>query len=417
MAFATNDSNIIKVGAVPPGTAPTPPERRAPTVNEVVRALEQMGLALGYDKLANEPAKTGPLPWDEVTGTRAWAELDDAELYALLQGRLGLRSEKALACATTIYAHRHAYDPLTAMLDGIEWDGAERAGTLLTRYLGVMPTPYTVAAEQVFLCGGVERAYRPGCKYDYVLTLVGPGGIGKSTFGRRLALRGKYFCDSVYDLGNVKATGEVLRGKWVVELAELTGISGRSLEAVKAGVTRQADTFRIAYGRGAARFQRRAVFIATTNTVGFIAEKSSGARRFLPVLCGAVPPTGSVFSREFARDAAQAWAEVRTWRETGDPRFSLALAPDMEAEATRQREGFLEDDPRVEAVNEYLCSNRDHPVCTRELADRALHVEPTAKLYKELSAILTDQCPGWRYDGKRCCGLYNKQRCWVYRPE
>ena len=89
----------------------------------------------------------------------------------------------------------------------------------------------------------------------------------------------------------------------------------------------------------------------------------------------------------------------------------------MEAEATRQREGFLEDDPRVEAVNEYLCSNRDHPVCTRELADRALHVEPTAKLYKELSAILTDQCPGWRYDGKRCCGLYNKQRCWVYRPE
>ena len=123
MAFATNDSNIIKVGAVPPGTAPTPPERRAPTVNEVVRALEQMGLALGYDKLANEPAKTGPLPWDEVTGTRAWAELDDAELYALLQGRLGLRSEKALACATTIYAHRHAYDPLTAMLK----NGKERS--------------------------------------------------------------------------------------------------------------------------------------------------------------------------------------------------------------------------------------------------------------------------------------------------
>jgi predicted P-loop ATPase len=417
MAFATNDSNIIKVGAVPPGTAPTPPERKAPTVNEVVRTLEQMGLALGYDKLANEPAKTGPLPWDEATGTRAWTELDDAELYALLQGTLGLKSEKALACATTIYSHRHAYDPLTAMIDGIVWDGTERAGTLLAKYLGVKTMPYTVAAEQVFFCGGIERAYRPGCKFDTTLVLVGPGGIGKSTFGRRLALKDKFFTDSIYDFGNIKGTGEILRGKWIVELSELSGITGRSLEAVKAGITRQTDTFREAYGRRSADFQRRAVFIATTNTVGFIAEKSSGARRFLPVLCGAVPPTGSVFSREFARDAAQAWAEVRTWRETGDPRFSLALAPDMEIEAARQREGFLEDDPRVEAVNEYLDSNRDHPVCTRELADRALHVEPTAKLFKDLSVILTDQCPGWRYDGKRCCGLYNKQRCWVYRPE
>lgn len=417
MALTKNASAAPESNANPPGSAPTPPERKAPTVNEIVAALGRMGLALGYDKLASEPTKTGALPWDETTGTRAWAELDDAELFALLQCTLGLRSEKALACATTIYSHRHAYDPLTAMLSGIAWDGTERAGTLLATYLGVVPTPYTVAAERVFLSGGIERAYRPGCKFDHILTLVGPGGIGKSTFVRRLALRDKYFCDSVYDLGNVKATGEVLRGKWVVELAELTGISGRSLEAVKAGVTRQADTFRVAYGKRSADFPRRAVFVATTNAIGFIAEKSSGARRFLPVLCGAVPPTGSVFSREFAHDAAQAWAEVRTWRETGDPRFSLALGADMEAEAARQREGFLEDDPRVDAVNEYLDANRDHPVCTRELADRALHVEPTAKLFKDLSVILTDQCPGWRYDGKRFCGPYKKQRCWVHSPE
>lgn len=412
-----NVKDTARTSTAPPEATPAPPARKAPTVNEVVSALEQRGLALGYDELANEPTKTGSLPWDGTTVSRPWGELDDAELFALLQDSLGLRSEKALACATTIYSRRHAYDPLTSVLDGLVWDGVEHAGTLLTRYLGVESSAYAVAVEQVFLCGGIERAYRPGCKFDYVPTLVGPGGIGKSTFGRRLALRSKFFCDSVYDLGNVKTTGEVLRGKWVVELAELTGISGRSLEAVKAGVTRQADTFRVAYGKRSADFQRRAVFIATTNTVGFIAEKSSGARRFLPVLCGAVPPTGSVFSREFAHDAAQAWAEVRTWRETGDPRFSLTLAPVMEAEAALQREGFLEDDPRVEAVNEYLDSNRDHPVCTRELADRALHAEPTAKLYKDLSAILADQCPGWKYDGKRSCGLYGKQRCWVYRPE
>lgn len=414
-------ADIENISSIPPEGAPQEPEpflpqRKAPTVNEVVAALEGMGLALGYDKLANAPTKTGLLPWDEAATSRPWAELDDAELFALLQGKLGLKSEKALACATTIYMHRHSYDPLTAMLDGFQWDGVERVGTLLAKYLGVEHAPYSAEVERAFFCGGIERAYRPGCKYDLTLVLVGPGGIGKSTFGRRIAVKDKFFTDSVYDLGNVKGTGEVLRGKWVVELAELSGITGRSLESVKAGITRQTDTFREAYGKRSADFPRRCVFIATTNTIGFIAEKSSGARRFLPVLCGVNEPAASVFSDEFAEDARQAWAEARTWRETGDPRFSLALSAEMEAEAARQREGFLEDDPRVDLVNAYLDVNRDHPVCTRELADRALHVEPTAKLYKDLSAILTDQCPGWKYDGKRSCGAYRKQRCWVYRP-
>lgn len=395
----------------------TSTERKAPTVNDIIAAMATMGLSLGYDELAAEPTKTGPLPWDGTPGCRPWDELDDAELFALLQEAIGLKGEKALACASTIYSRRHAYDPLKAMLDGIVWDGVERAGTLLTRYLGVEPTPYSAAVERAFFSGGIARAYTPGCKFDYVLTLVGPGGLGKSTFARRLALCDRFFCDSVYDLGNVKTTGETLRGKWIVELAELTGISGRSLEAVKAGVTRQTDTFRVAYGKRSTDFPRRSVFIATTNTVGFISEKSSGARRFLPVLCGSIRPERSVFSCEFAEDAQQAWAEVRALREARDPRFTLALDREMEIEAARQREGFLEDDPRVEAVNEYLAANRDHPVCTRELADRALRVEPTAKLYKELSAILNDQCPGWRYDGKRHCGPYKKQRCWVYRPD
>lgn len=411
----SESSNGTSAMASEPGAAPL--ERKAPTVNDIVAAMVTMGLSLGYDELAAEPTKTGLLPWDRTVGCRPWDELDDAELFALLQEVIGLRSERALACATTIYSRRHAYDPLKAMLDDIVWDGAERAGTLLTRYLGVEPTPYSAAVERIFFCGGIARAYSPGCKFDYVLTLVGPGGLGKSTFARRLALCDRFFCDSVYDLGNVKTTGETLRGKWIIELAELTGISGRSLEAVKAGVTRQTDTFRVAYGKRSTDFPRRSVFIATTNTVGFISEKSSGARRFLPVLCGSIPPEGSVFSREFAEDARQAWAEVRAWHAADDPHFTLALDREMEVEAARQREGFLEDDPRVEAVNEYLAANRDHPVCTRELADRALRVEPTAKLYKDLSAILTDQCPGWRYDGKRHCGPYKKQRCWVYRPE
>ena len=278
-----------------------------------------------------------------------------------------------------------------------------------------MDTPYTRAVELTFLCGAIARAHRPGCKFDLMPVLIGHGGIGKSTFVRRAALRDAYFTDSVYDLGNIKATGEVLRGKWLVELSELGGIKGRSLEAVKAGVTRQTDTFRVAYGKRSTDFPRRSVFVGTTNTIGFIAEKSSGARRFLPVLCGVNPAAKSVHSDEFVRDARQAWAEVLTWMRSGDPRFSLMLSQEMELEAARQREGFLQEDPRVDAINAYLDANRDHLVCTREIADRALRVEPTQKLFLDVSDILSNQCPGWFFAGKRKCGGYGKQRAWEYR--
>ena len=394
---------------------PAASERHIPTVHEIVSAMEGMLVSLGYDELAGELVKTGPLPWDEGPGTRSWSELDDAELFAHLQDDIGLRSEKALDKAATIYAHQRSYNPLTQMLDSVSWDGTPRVGSLLTWYLGAEDTSYTRAVETTLLCGGIARAYKPGCKYDYVPVLTGAGGIGKSTFVRRLALRDCYFTDSVYDLGNIKGTGEVLRGKWIVELSELGGIKGRSLEAVKAGVTRQADTYRAAYGKRSADYPRRSIFIGTTNTIGFIAEKSSGARRFLPILCGTRSASKSVHSAEFDRDARQAWAEVLTWMHAGDPRYSLTLSPDMELEAARQREGFLEEDPLVDVINTYLDANRGHLVCTREIADRALHAEPSQKLFRDVSGILSNQCPGWFYAGKRKCGAYGKQRAWEYR--
>lgn len=404
------ENTTTEQGGVAPAAA-----RRSPTVHELVSAMEDMELSLGYDELANEPTKTGALQWDGGTGMRPWSQLDDAELFAHLQDGIGLRSEKDLDRAAVIYARRHSFNPLTDLLDDIKWDGVERAGTLLVTYLGAEDTPYTRAMERAFLCGAISRAYHPGCKFDLMLILIGHGGIGKSTFVRRAALRDGYFTDSVYDLGNIKATGEVLRGKWLVELSELGGIKGRSLEAVKAGVTRQTDTFRVAYGKRSTDFPRRSVFVGTTNTIGFIAEKSSGARRFLPVLCGVTPSDKSVHSDEFAHDVRQAWAEVLTWMRSGDPRFSLVLTPEMELEAARQREGFLQEDPRVDAINAYLDANHDHLICTREIADRALRVEPTQKLFLDVSDILSNQCPGWFFAGKRKCGGYGKQRAWEYR--
>lgn len=116
---------------------PQPPERRSPpTVNEIVEELKSLPLNVGYNRLANELFKTGPLPWDADARERRWRDSDDARLFALLQQTISLQKEKFMLLALTIVAEDNAYDPLVAMLDALTWDGIPRVGTLLNVYLG-----------------------------------------------------------------------------------------------------------------------------------------------------------------------------------------------------------------------------------------------------------------------------------------
>ena len=81
-----------------------------------------------------------------------------------------------------------------------------------------------------------------------------------------------------------------------------------------------------------------------------------------------------------------------------------------------QREGFLEEDPRVDAINAYLADNRDHPVCSLEIAEKVLMRDPDVKLCREICSILNNECPGWKFAKKIICGSYGKQRAWRYTP-
>ncbi|MBM6778748.1 hypothetical protein H6A16_04460 [Collinsella tanakaei] len=390
---------------------------RNPSIIDIVGHLEDMGIELGFNMLVREPFKTGPLPWAPSNLQRPWTDTDDSRLYAALQSDIGLRSDRNYEHAVRIYADNRSYDPLVNLLDSLHWDGAERAGSLFSMYLGAHESEYNVEVERLWLCEAVARAYHPGAKCDYTPVLAGPGGIGKSTFARLMALEDQLYCDSVNDLSDVKRCGELIRSKWIVELAELSGISGRALEGVKAGLTRQADEYRGAYCRRTNIFPRRAVFLATTNDIDFISDKTSGARRFLPVACGINRPTSSLFAPNSHHVAEQVWAEVVYWMKSGDERFRLTLSPKMEMEAARQRDNFREEDPLVHPVLGYLARNTDHPICTREVIERGLKTTPTLALCKHVARILTNDAPGWVASGKRLCLGYGKQRCWSHQHQ
>lgn len=400
------------------------------TIENCVRVLEGDPALSGrfyYDERAYTRMLSGPVPWDGRPGERAVSEADYCGLAAYLEREHGLMSKQKAVDAVVSASMRNRRNLVAEWLDSLEWDGEERVATLLPCFLGADPSDYNVAVTRLFMLGAVARAYEPGAKFDYMPVLVGPQGIGKSTFLRLLGTRDEWYCDNLSTVEG-DAAAEKLRGMWIVEMAELLATKrARDVEAIKAFVTSTTDTIRPKYARETEQRPRACVFAGTTNDAQFLTD-STGNRRFLPVECGLHEPAMSLFAPEAAGWFEQAWAEAaRTWREERPP---LVLDARSAAYAMEKQEQYLEDDPKVGMVQRYLDlvlgewargERADARVCAQEIIERALP-EAIARgqgpaLVNAVHKIVRGKVRGWeRYPkagGKALCAGYGVQRCYV----
>ena len=173
-------------------------------------------------------------------------------------------------------------------MESLEWDGVERVDMLLIDYFGADDTPYTRAAIRKTLVAAVARIYKPGTKFDSILVLNGPQGVGKSTFFARLGR--EWFSDSlsISDMKD-KTASEKLINSWILEISEMSGIRKTEVEVVKSFVSRQNDKFRQAYGVNVESHPRKCIIVGSTNSEGGFLRDVTGNRRFWPVH---VPGTG-----------------------------------------------------------------------------------------------------------------------------
>ena len=288
------------------------------------------------------------LAWRKVNdNSRALTDSDDAQLRGYLEREpYCITGRNVIQDGLSNVVHNNKFHPVKDYLNGLVWDGVPRINSLLPDYLGAEDNEYVQAVMRKVMVAAVSRIYEAGCKFDYMLTLVGAQGVGKSTFVRKLGK--KWYSDS---FGNIqgKEAFEAIQGVWVVEMGELAALRKAEFEPIKHFISKGTDRYRVAYGRRVEEFPRQCIFVGTTNVYNFLKDPT-GNRRFWVVDVGVNKPKKSIW--EIPEDMVdQLWAEAVQLYRDGETLFMDARVEEM---ARKQQEEHSEYNENTALVAEYL---------------------------------------------------------------
>jgi predicted P-loop ATPase len=356
--------------------------------NVMIGLRAEMAGALAYDQMLCAPMLMRPLKDAEGFRPRSLTDVDVSFMQVhLQQAGLWRIGKDVMHQAAEAIAHENRFHPVRDYLGALRWDGISRLATFLPVYFGTADTDYKRAIGGMFLISMVARIFEPGCKADYVLVLEGPQGTLKSTACRILGY--EWFSDSLPELsGNGKDVSQHLRGKWLIEVAEMHALTKDKIEAavLKAFLTRAVERYRPSYGRLEVIEPRQCIFIGTTNKEVYLRDETGG-RRFWPI------KTGTIDVDKLRRDRDQLFAEAVERFQEG-----YLWWPDQEFERKHivpEQESRYESDAWEEKIAEHL--GMHDKVTIGQVAREALSIE-TQRLgtaeQRRIAAVL--ELLGWR---------------------
>ena len=406
----------------------------AQTVDNIVIILQydpKLAGALALNEMDHTIVARKNLPWRKVNDTSPWVDADDADLRRYLERVYGIASKDKIFDAVNSASRENAFHPVRDYLNSCSWDGVARVETLLIDYLGAEDNAYTRAVTRKTLAAAVARVFQPGCKFDYMLTLRGRQGLGKSALIAKLG--GKWFSDTFGTMQG-KESFEQAVGVWMVEVGELAGMRKAEAELIKQYISKQTDRFRPAYGRRIQDFPRQCIFIGTTNESQFLRD-TTGNRRFW-VVDTPNTPARNMWDDLTPETVRLIWAEAVEIYKAGEDLF---LSHELEKVAREIQEIYEEENPKAGIVADYLerllpegwedmdvyarrqwlengveGTTRRTTVCTLEIWAEAMGGNPD-KLdrygSKEIRDILAG-LPEWRHQGNKriTARPYGRQR-------
>ena len=286
-------------------------------VETIISSHPSLKGLVGINDMTDAPELRRPAPWEPREGwrPRIWTDADDAQLRVYLAKNFQQTKRSDIEDVLMIEMAKNSFDPVREFIEKVEWDGTPRVEQSFRDYLGADDSEYVRACAKTLFLGAIQRAYEPGCQFEYAVVFVGKQGCGKSQFLKKIA-RG-YFSDNLGDISK-KDAAENLAGVWIMELAELSAFDHKTNEEVKSFLTRFSDDFRKAYAKRKSVNPRRCVFVGTTNRQAFIADMTGG-RRFLPIDCHPERTNTPAYEDGAltAKTVHQLWAEAKRWYDDG----------------------------------------------------------------------------------------------------
>lgn len=298
-----------------------------------------------YNELKTSIDVIGKLPWKQAK--LGWSDGDFACAKIYFEKVYGIWSPSKFkdGLLGLVWSER-TYHPIKEYFSKLTWDGEKRIDTLLIDYLGANDSEFVRAVTRKTLCAAVARIYKPGIKFDYILVLNGPKGIGKLTL---FSVLGKeWYSDSlsITDMKD-KIAAEKLQGYWILELGELAGMKKVEVETIKLFVTRTDDKFRQAYGVTVENHPRSNIIVGTTNAESGFLRDVTGNRRFWPVDVSGI----STYKPWDLKEVDQIWAEAIVAYKEGEELFLKGKVAAMAYDAQKEA---LECDDRQGIISEYL---------------------------------------------------------------
>ncbi|MBP2653336.1 MAG: hypothetical protein H6Q73_905 [Firmicutes bacterium] len=302
---------------------------------------------VAMDDFAHRIVVKDNLPWREASQGRFWQDGDDAGLRNYCSRVYGITGKGIVLDALGEVLFKNHYHPVTDYLDSLWWDGVERIDRLLIEYMGAEDNEYVRAVTRKMFIAAIARVKIPGIKFDNMLVLVGKQGQGKSYLLKKLGR--EWFSDSLTTVQGKEAY-EQLQGKWILEMGELAAMRKAEVEAVKHFLSKQVDSFRVAYGRNVSDFPRQCVFFGSTNRADFLRD-ATGNRRFWPVKTMVQPPVKNVFTDLAEYEIDQIWSEAVVVWQAGE---ALYLKERLAAMAQEAQEEHMEESDKFGQVQEFL---------------------------------------------------------------
>lgn len=215
---------------------------------------------------------------------RKFTDADAIALQLYMQRHVGLHRIGLITVhdAAKVAAFHNVKNEVKTYLNGLQWDGIERLGDMLSDGFGAQKTAFTQAVGRCWMVSMVARAMSPGCKVDTVPVLEGEQGKRKSSALN--VIGGKWYSECHENIMNKDFFG-VMNGNLLVEISEMHSFTRAEVERIKGIISCRVDRYRKPYGRLTEDHPRKTVLVGTTNKDDWHRDETGG-RRFWPVRCG-----------------------------------------------------------------------------------------------------------------------------------